>query len=76
MTALSRQGDTKNAVSWSTSYKTEFVSKELLFRIISNFHHVLVLIRAVQKRFGLLRDFFLTSALYAFLLKFKLYSLS
>ena len=73
MTALSRQGDTKNAVSWSTSYKTEFVSKELLLRFISSFQHVLVLIRAFRKYYGLSRDFLLTPAFDAFLSKFKIY---
>ena len=76
MTSFSRQGQTKNAISWSTSYKTEFVSKELLLRFISSFHHVLVLIRAFQKYYGLSRYFLLKSAFYAFLWKFKLYSTS
>ena len=76
MTSFSRQGQTKNAISWSTSYKTEFVSKELLLRFISSFHHVLVLIRAFQKYYGLSRDFLLTSAFCGFLWKFKLYSTS
>ena len=76
MTSFSRQGQTKNSISWSTSYETEFVSKELLLRFISSFHHVLILIRAFQKHYGLSRDYLLTSAFYAFLWKFKLYSMS
>ena len=76
MTSFSRQGQTKNAISWSTPYKTEFVSKELLHRFISSFHHVLVLIRAFEKYYGFSRDFLLTSAFYAFSSKFKLYSTS
>ena len=74
MTSSSRKVQTKYAISWSTSYKTEFVSKELLLRFISSFHHVLVLIRAFQKYYDLSRDFLLTSTFYAFLWKFKLYS--
>ena len=75
VTSFSRQGQTKNVISWSTSYKTEFLSKELLLRFISSFHHVF-LIRAFQKYYGLSRDFLLTSAFYVFLWKFKLYSVS
>ena len=76
MTSFSRQGQTKNAISWSTSYKTEFVSKELLLRFISSFHDVLVLIRTFQEYYGLSREYLLTSAFYVFLWKFKLYSTS
>ena len=51
------------------------MSKELLVRFISSFH-VLVLIRAFQKYYGLSRYFLLTSAFFAFLSKFKPYSTS
>ena len=44
--------------------------------IISNFQHVLVLIRAFQKYYGLSRYFLLTSAFFAFLSKLKPYSRS
>ena len=73
---VSRQGQTneKNAISWPTCHKAEILSKELLLRFISSFHYVLVLIRAFQKYYDLSRDFLLTSAFYAFLWKFKLYS--
>ena len=56
---VSRQGQTneKNAISWPTSYKAEILSKELLLRFISSFHHVLVLIRAFQKYYGFSRTF-------------------
>ena len=71
---LTTSSNKKNAISWSTSYKKEFISKELLLQFISSFHYVLVLIRAFQKYYDLSRDFLLTSAFYAFLWKFKLYS--
>ena len=66
----------KNAISWSASYKTEFVSKELLLSVVSSFRHVLVLITAFQIYYGMSCEFLLTSAVYAFLWKFKLYSTS
>ena len=66
----------KNAISWSTSDETEFVSKDFLIQFISSFHRVLVLTRAFQKYYGLSRDFLMTSAFYAFSWKFKLYSTS
>ena len=66
----------KNGISWSTSYKTEFGSKELLLRFILSFHNVLILIREFQKYYPLSREFLLMSAFYAFLWKFKLYSTS
>ena len=44
--------------------------------IISNFHHVLVLISTFEKYYGLSRNYFLTSAFFAFSEKFKPYSRS
>ena len=76
MTSFSRQGQTKNSILWLTSYKAEFVSKELLLQFISSFHDVLVLIRTFQEYYGLSRERLLMSAFYAFLWKFKLYSTS
>ena len=70
MTSFSGQGQTKNAISWSTSYKTEFVSKELLLRFILSFHRVLVLIRTFQEYYGLSRDILLTSAFLCILMEF------
>ena len=72
MTSFSRQGQTKNAISWSTSYKTEFVSKELLLRFIK-FSQCVSFDKSIQKYYGLSSDFLLRSAFYAFLWRFKLY---
>ena len=44
--------------------------------IISNFHHVLVLISTFEKYYGLSRNYFLMSAFFAFSEKFKPYSRS
>ena len=75
MKSFSQQGQTKNAILWSSSYKAKIISQESLLRFISSFHHVLVLIGAFQK-YVVSRDFLLKSAFFAFLLKFKPYSSS
>ena len=57
-------------------HKLLYILHPIIVPIISNFYHMLVLIGAFQKYYGLPPDFLLISAIFAFLSKFKPYSTS